>query len=85
MLDVMKMSRTTLSIDDDVLLAAKQLAEHSGRSIGAELSDLARQGLTHVPSREPEYRNGILLLPRNLGGKPVTDEDVDRLREEYGI
>ncbi len=85
MLDVMKASRTTLSIDNDVLVAAKQLAEHSGRSVGAELSDLARQALTHVSPQEAEYRNGILLLPRVPGGRPVTDEDVDRLREEHGI
>ena len=36
--------RTTLNIDDDVLAAARELAERSGSSLGAALSELARRG-----------------------------------------
>lgn len=37
--------RTTLTIDDDVLEAVKELADSSGRAVGAVLSDLARSAL----------------------------------------
>ena len=36
--------RTTLNIDDDVLAAARALAERKGSSLGAALSELARRG-----------------------------------------
>lgn len=34
--------RTTLTIDDDVLLAAKGIAQRQGRSLGEVISDLSR-------------------------------------------
>lgn len=34
--------RTTLTIDDDVLLAAKVIAQRQGRSLGEVISDLSR-------------------------------------------
>ncbi len=37
--------RTTLDIDDDVLLAAKELARREGETAGRVLSRLARAGL----------------------------------------
>jgi hypothetical protein len=37
--------RTTLTIDDDVLAAARSLARHRGMSVGTALSTLARSGL----------------------------------------
>ena len=40
--------RTTLEIDDDVLIAAKELAAHRHSTAGKVLSDLARQAL-HPP------------------------------------
>ena len=36
--------RTTLTIDDDVLAAAKHIAERERKSIGEVISALARQG-----------------------------------------
>ena len=49
--------RTTLSIDDDVLLAAKAIAGQQGRSLGEVISELARRSL-----KRPAFlaeRNGI--------------------------
>jgi hypothetical protein len=43
--------RTTLAIDDDVLAAARRLAEHEQKSIGEVVSSLARQGLSRNTSR----------------------------------
>ena len=37
--------RTTVEIDDDVLQAAKELAEFRGVTAGRVLSDLARRGM----------------------------------------
>ncbi|HEX4767983.1 MAG TPA: CopG family transcriptional regulator [Lichenihabitans sp.] len=72
--------RTTLTIDDDVLLAARALAEHKRRSLGAVISDLARRSLeTPGPAAE---RNGIPLLGVRPNASPVTLEIVNALRDE---
>lgn len=75
--------RTTLAIDDDVLIAAKHLAERERKTVGEVLSALARQGLARVagPSSVTQ-RNGIPLLPRTEGNAPVTPELVNALRDE---
>lgn len=77
--------RTTLAIDDDILAAARHLAEREGRSIGEVLSELARQGLARQqrPHRASGgQRNGIPLLPHRAGAAPVTLDLVNRLRDE---
>lgn len=56
--------RTTLAIDDDVLNAARQLADQQRRTVGHVISDLTRQALKR-PARTGE-RNGIPVLePRS--------------------
>ncbi|HET9901279.1 MAG TPA: ribbon-helix-helix protein, CopG family, partial [Actinomycetes bacterium] len=44
--------RTTLNVDDDVLLAVQERARREKRSAGEVLSDLVRQALTgqHQPT-----------------------------------
>jgi len=74
--------RTTLAIDDDVLAAARGLAESEGKSVGEVISVLARKGL-EPPQRRFRTRNGVPQLPRRPGGKPVTMEMVNRLRDEW--
>jgi hypothetical protein len=37
--------RTTVTLDDDVARAAKELAQTTGKRLGKVLSDLARRGL----------------------------------------
>jgi hypothetical protein len=72
--------RTTLTIDDDVLAAAKAIAEREKRPVGEIVSDLARRSLRGpAPAKS---RNGIPLLPPKPGGKTVTLEIVNRLRDE---
>lgn len=73
--------RTTLAIDDDILAAAKGLAETEGKSVGEVISHLARKGL-EPPRQRYRTRNGVPLLPRRPDGKPVTLEMVNRLRDE---
>ncbi len=73
--------RTTLSIDDDVLSAAKELALMEGKSVGEVISSLARRAL--APSETiAKTRNGVPLLKLRKGAPRVTSELVHRLRED---
>jgi hypothetical protein len=74
--------RTTLSIDDDVLAAAKHLAERERRTVGEVISSLARQGLSRAGRSSRAERNGIPLLPTKKGALSVTLELVNQLRDE---
>ena len=73
--------RTTLSIDDDVLSAARRRAERERRTVGEIVSELARQGL-NKPARKGAVRNGISLLSGGRPGRPVSPELVNELRDE---
>ncbi len=74
--------RTTLAIDDDILAAAKHLAEREQRSVGEVISALARQGLSRSTRGSRSERNGIPLLPSRKATVPVTLELVNQLRDE---
>jgi hypothetical protein len=54
--------RTTLSIEDDVLAAAKELAAREGKSVGEVISALAREALRPKKIGR-RTRNGVPLLP----------------------
>lgn len=71
--------RTTLAIDDDVLIAAKAIARREQRSIGEVVSDLARRALRRPTASA--MRNGIPLL-RDRDNALVTLETVNALRDE---
>jgi metal-responsive CopG/Arc/MetJ family transcriptional regulator len=74
--------RTTISIDDDVLMVARGLAERDNTTVSKVISDLARKAL-EAPQDEPSgEQNGIPLLPVKKGSLPVTIELVNRLRDE---
>lgn len=74
--------RTTLAIDDDVLAAARHLAERDQRSMGEVISSLARQGLSRSTRSNKPERNGIPLLATSKSGHAVTLELVNQLRDE---
>ncbi len=73
--------RTTLTIDDDVLTTAKEIATRQHKSVGEVISGLVRQALApaHPVSGE---RNGIALLAVRPRSAPVTLELVNQLRDE---
>ena len=76
--------RTTLEIEDDVLQAAKELAQQNGGTASQAISDLARRGLNAPPSkRRPGLRGGVPVLPSR--GEIVTLEDVRRIQDEKGV
>jgi len=72
--------RTTLSIDDDVLSAAKAVADQQHRSAGEVISEWARKAL-YKPAPETT-RNGIPLLTARKPGAVVTLDLVNHLRDE---
>jgi hypothetical protein len=72
--------RTTLDIDLDVLLAAKEIASARGTSAGQVVSDLLRKALAAPPA--VRVRNGVPLLARQAGSPPLTMAAVNRLRDE---
>ncbi|WP_439113948.1 hypothetical protein [Hydrogenophaga sp.] len=88
--------RTTLSIEDDVLYAAKSLARREGRTLGEVISDLARRSL-QAPALDAaasgrshnaldEQLAALGLTPyRAPGVAVVTQAQVDDLREAEGI
>lgn len=73
--------RTTLSIADDVLLAARAIARAQRKTIGEVISELARQSLIK-PHKAAATRNGIPLLPTRDRETVVTIEIVNALRDE---
>lgn len=73
------MARTTLEIDDDVVVAARELAAEGGRSLGAVISELARRGLT--PARvEVEGDLPVIRVP--AGTPAITPQMVRRGLDE---
>jgi hypothetical protein len=72
--------RTTLDIDEDILLAAKEIARDRRTTAGKVISDMARKGITRRVNFKK--RNGIPQLPVRPGGGVVTLELVNRLRDE---
>jgi hypothetical protein len=72
--------RTTLDVEEDVLLAAKEIARQQRLSIGKVLSNLCRQALTR--QRTGSTRNGAPLFPIQKKAGAATLELINRLRDE---
>lgn len=73
--------RTTLDIDDDVLQAAKELAESRRTTAGRILSELARKALESP--KASRARNGVPVLPRRPpGSRRPTMKLVNALRDD---
>ena len=78
--------RTTLDIEEDVLQAAKELAQREGSTAGRVISALARRGLLapgKKTRRSQPTRGGVPLLPSR--GEVVTLDRLQELREQEGI
>lgn len=74
--------RTTLTLDDDILHAARSLAARQGASLGEMVSQLARRGLQREASQEAT-RNGVpLVVRKETSTTPITLELVNALRDE---
>jgi len=77
--------RTTLEIDDDLMVAAKELARLQRRSAGQVVSDLVRQALSSssaVASASPAVAG---FRPFASRGSPVSNAVIDQLRDAEGL
>ena len=72
--------RTTLALDDDVLTAAKAIAQQTNRTIGKVVSDLARRGL--APRRQSKTRSGFPVFDVAPDAPPITLEMVKQALDE---
>ena len=66
--------RTTLTIDDDVLDAARAIAEQNRLSLGEIVSDLARRGLK--PRPEAPSTGGLPVFSVSEKARPFTPDTV---------
>lgn len=73
--------RTTLSLDDDVLEAAREIARLEARTVGEVISALARRGLRPALASF-EVREGfpVFIVPPDL--PPMTPELVRSALED---
>jgi hypothetical protein len=80
--------RTTLDIDDDVLLAAKEHAARERKSLGAVVSALARESLRRpaaAPARRSAARRGGRFAVLPARGEVITLEHVRGLQDAEGF
>ncbi len=70
-----------MDIDDDLLLAVREIAQQRKTTVGSVVSGPLRESL--LPSKFTlEYRNGLPLLPRRPNSPVVTAKLVNRLGSE---
>ena len=72
--------RTTLNIDDDILEAAKLIAEERSLPLGAVLSELARRGL-HRSDADRRRQKGFPVFDVSSDSTPLTLDRVERHRD----
>jgi hypothetical protein len=72
--------RTTVNLDEDVLLAVQERARRQKRSTGSVLSELAREALRGGDRLPVEDYYGFAPLPHR--GAAVSNALIDRLRED---
>jgi hypothetical protein len=77
--------RTTIDIDSDVLAAVKERARLQRHSAGKVVSDLLRQALAGGrPAPKPDEPRVGGFRPFPDRGVVVTNEQIDRLRDDEG-
>lgn len=90
--------RTTLDIADDVLFAAREIAQREKKPLGQIISDLARRAFANSAGASPLKAPANVIAPQvserlaSYGIHPlparggiVSNELIDRLRDEEGI
>ena len=76
-----RLMRTTLELDDDLVVVAKDLAKTEGRTIGQIISSLARQGL-RASGPVAAVRNGVPLFVPNMAAPRPDLPLVNALRDD---
>ncbi len=73
--------RTTLSLDEDVLLAARRLAATDHVPLGKAVSILARRGIKQIGLRLSD--DGLLVFDTPEDFPTITDADVERILADF--
>lgn len=80
--------RTTLNIDTELIIAAKELAEREHKTAGQVVSELLRQALqarvVQTQKKGQSGKDNFGFLPVPSRGGVVTNQHINRLREELG-
>ena len=74
--------RTTVTIDDDLLEAARNLAQERSVSLGRVLTDLARKGLASASEFDRRPETGFPMFRVPPGARPVSLDDMNRVEDE---
>lgn len=82
--------RTTLDIDDDILLVAKELARRERLPAGRVISRLVRAALTGrqtLRTTAPDSRKASAtgFRPFASRGELITDDQINALRDREGV
>ena len=79
--------RTTLDLDEDILNAAKALAAQEHKPVGQFVSELLREALPArsggTSAMRARERYGFRPIP--AGGAVVTNEVVNKIRDDLGV
>lgn len=74
--------RTTVNIDEDILQAARRLAEAQDKTLGEVLSELARKGLR--PTMPRRSHRGFPVFDVSEEAPPITPEMVREALDDSG-
>jgi hypothetical protein len=77
--------RTTLDIDDSVLMAAKEVAGAQGVSAGSIISEWARRGLAQPSAGRRVAKSGFPVFAVPSDAKPLTTATVNSLIDDEGL
>ena len=77
--DKLRSMRTTIDLDDDLVLVAKELAERRRTTMGRIVSEMFRKALEPDPA--PPMRNGVPLFTPKRGVPRPSMALVNRLRD----
>lgn len=80
--------RTTIDLEDDTLIAAKEIARAENTSLGKVISRLVRQALTGgaaPPSTSKLPATATGFVPFEPRGVVVSNDLINRLRDAEGV
>lgn len=77
--------RTTLDIEDDILVSVKEIARYERLSAGQVISRLARQALTARVDQRSAAPTVSGFRPLPARGLLVSNDQVNTLRETEGL
>ncbi len=78
--------RTTVDIDEDLLVAAREISQRQGISQGQVISRLLRKALTGgLASTQPSVPKAGGFKPFPARGTVISNELIDKLRDSEGV